>query len=459
MGGYGIIIYHLHGRSKRNLIRRSPAGKGFFMPAELDPRDFTQIANEVFYDTVDDPYFRDRDLDSIYEVLIRKIRAVPFGDYLKRYIYQKARMEGDYSAVPVAEYRQIICDEFAERQTPASFEPTTARLRNIAKNWLEQRSVSRSVVLLLGFGLGMSTEDVNEFLTKVLKEQGLNAKDPFEVICWYCYTNGYTYPKFEQLWSLYRDREKKPVPAGSLENTSVFRQRLLSIKNEDLLWRYLDNLPIQPGTFRQSVMCREQFDLLYAKTCEWVADVMNEMEDQDASVDAERLQERLDHTDRYYDFEKREMLAGQKERKHRAVAADITPADVERVILASVPKDKNGNLMSMKTSTLNTVFSGARLSRQHIGEILAGRAPITRNDLLTLSFFAFGKSMDDYDSRLARYRAFLDATNAVLKSSDMEEIYLANPYEIFIVMCMLSDDPVGTFSDVWERSYADEGEE
>ena len=428
------------------------------MSEELDPRDFTQIANEVFYDTVDDPYFRDKDLDSIYEVLMSKIRVVPFGDYLKRYIYTKAKMEGDYLAVPLSDYRQIICDEFTERQTPASFEPTSSRLRNLAKNWLEQKNVSRSVVLLLGFGLGMPVQDVNEFLTKVLKEQGLNAKDPFEVICWYCYTNGYGYPKFDQLWSQYKTREKDSSPVGSLEHTSEFKQRLLSIKNEELLWQYLDQLPIRPGTFRQSVMCREQFDQLYEKTREWVADVLNEMDEGDLRVDAERLQDKLDHSDRYNDYEKREMITRQKKQGKRYSAEEITPADVERVILASVPKDQNGNLMSMKTSTLNAVFSGTRMSRQHIGEIIAGKAPITRNDLLTLSFFSFGKTMDDYDTRLARYNAFIESTNKVLKKSDMEEVYLVNPYEIFIVMCMLSDDPVGTFSDVWERSYKDEGE-
>jgi len=428
------------------------------MPMDPDPRNFTENMDEVFYDTVDDPYFRDRDLDSIYVTLMRRIRVIPFGDHLKRYIYDKARMQGDYSAVPPEEYRQIICAEFAERQTPASFEPTTVRLRNLAKNWLEQKRVSRSVVLLLGFGLGMSTEDVNRFLTKVLMEQGLNAKDPFEVICWYCYTNGLAYPKFEQLWEQYKTREKKPVPAGSLEYTSVFRQRLLSIKNEELLWQFLDNLPIQPGTFRQSVTSREQFDRLYRQTCEWVAGVLNEMDESDSSVDAERLQDRLDHTDRYYDFEKQEILAERKGRKAALTAAEITPADVERVIMASVPKDRNGNLLPMKSSTLNAVFSGTRLSRQHISEILAGRAPITRNDLLTLSFFAFAGSADEYESAPARYFAFVESTNRVLKDSDMGEIYLVNPYEIFIVMCMLSDDPVGTFSDVWERSYEDERE-
>ncbi len=67
-------------------------------------------------------------------------------------------------------YLSIICAEFKERGTPQSFEPTTATLRNMAKNWLKQATVNRSVVLLLGFGLGMSVEDVNGFLTKGIRE-------------------------------------------------------------------------------------------------------------------------------------------------------------------------------------------------------------------------------------------------------------------------------------------------
>ena len=35
----------------------------------------------------------------------------------------------------------------------------------------------------------------------------------------------------------------------------------------------------------------------------------------------------------------------------------------------------------------------------------------------------------------------------------MGEIYLANPYETFLLMCMLSDYPMGTYSDVLELSY------
>ena len=35
----------------------------------------------------------------------------------------------------------------------------------------------------------------------------------------------------------------------------------------------------------------------------------------------------------------------------------------------------------------------------------------------------------------------------------MGELYVANPYECFILMCILSDDPLGTYADVWEMAY------
>ena len=35
----------------------------------------------------------------------------------------------------------------------------------------------------------------------------------------------------------------------------------------------------------------------------------------------------------------------------------------------------------------------------------------------------------------------------------MEPLYPANPFESFVMMCMLTDDPLGSFADVWELSY------
>lgn len=427
-------------------------------PEEMIPElDFTQRAFETFYDVVDDPYFRDQDPDVIYATLKDKVQIVSFGDFLKRYIYEKAGMSGNYKEIPVTEYRDIICDAFTERQTPASFTPTTVRLRNLAKNWLEQKTVSRTLVLLLGFGLGMSTEDVNTFLIKALKEQRLNAKDPFEVICWYCYTYGCGYVKFEQLWNEYRQTGgKESVAHPALDATSEFKQRMLSIKDEDQLMGYLKGLPIMPGTTRQSVMARQQFDQLYRKTREWVADVLTGIEENESRVSRDRMAEKLDRDDRYYDFEKRAMLEKADGRYHRYSGTEIGAAQFEQVAFASIPKDKNGNMLPLKASTLNSQFAGARLNRQHLSEILSGKAQITRYDLITLSFLAFLRDTDEDMPALKRYSAFIDATNGILEKSDMGPMYPVNPYESFIMMCVLSDDPIGTFSDVWELSYSGE---
>lgn len=419
--------------------------------------DFTQSAEEVFYDAVDDPHFPDQDLDVIYAALRNKIRIVPFGDFLKRYIYQKAEMKGDYQSIPLSDYQQIICDEFSERQTPGSFKPTSSRLRNLAKNWLEQKTVSRNVVLLLGFGLGMSAEDVNDFLTKALKEQRLNAKDPFEVICWYCYAHGLGYLKFDQLWKAYQTMDPPGADnAAMLESTFVFKQQMLSIRNEDQLRTYLRTIPVYPGTARQSVRARKQFDRLYAEVCDWVAEVLTGIEESNLSVYTGRLQEKLDRDDRYYDFQKLEKLEKESRRAHRYSGTEVKAADVEQVAFASIPKDQNGNLLPMKSSTLNNQFSGTRLSRQHISEILAGKGQITRYDLITLNFLAFSRKLDDYRTVLERYADFINTTNNMLEKSDMGPLYTVNPYESFILMCVLSEDPIGTFSDVWELSYMEE---
>ena len=95
------------------------------------------------------------------------------------------------------------------------------------------------------------------------------------------------------------------------------------------------------------------------------------------------------------------------------------------------------------------------MNRQHISEILDGKGQITRYDLITLSFLVCYHQRDQFDSRLERYSHFVETTNDYLEKSDMGPLYPVNPYECFLMMCILSEDPVGTFSDVWEMSYND----
>ena len=423
------------------------------VPSDLD---FTYWARERFYDVADDPYFQRGDPQLIYDALKERMRMVPFGDFLKRYIFEKAGMSGRYSQVPIKQYVDTLCAEFEDRQTPCSFRPTSVRLRNAARNWLEQKTVSRSVVLLLGFGLGMSADDVNGFLTKALQEPGLNARDPFEAICWYCYRKGRGFGCFDELWAACQDgsvRETLAAPPAP-DSTAACGQLLSRVESEGELMGYLAGLPIAKGTRRQSVSARKAFDALYGEACGHVARILTESSKDDAGIAARRLEEALSRDDRIWEEQRRARVSRAREGYTAYRAEEITPADLESVLFAAVPTDRHGNLIPVKSSELCEQFAGRRLSRQRVAEILSGDAPITRYDLITLNFF--NCSQRDTAKTRQRYADFIASSNAMLKGCAMGPVYVVNPYECFLLMCMLTEDPLGTFADIWERSFGGE---
>ncbi len=120
---------------------------------EQNEMEFTENAWEALYDAVDSTYFREQDADLIYKTLQGRLHAISFGDYLKRYIYQKAEMEEPFDSIDVKTYQKIIQGAFSDNHTPQSFAPTTAKLSALAKNWLTQRTVKREVVFCSASGL------------------------------------------------------------------------------------------------------------------------------------------------------------------------------------------------------------------------------------------------------------------------------------------------------------------
>lgn len=393
--------------------------------------DFTSRAWEALYDAVDSRYFRDRDAALIYAALQSRLRFISFGEYLKRYIYRKAALSAPFESVPLKEYQQIIRDSFAEQLTPPSFTPTTAKLSALSKNWLTQHTVSRSVVFLLGFGLSMSAEDVNEFLTKALREQAINPKSPFEVICWYCYKNRFRYPKFERLWQIFLDNKPNSLDMNLLYSdlTIGVQPVMRRIDSDAALLAYLSRWKASNNAPQLSVSARKSFDGLFERAKELVAALYNAEEE-----------------------------AGRSRRTYRG--DEITESDLEHIISSAIPLDRHGNLSPGKASRLNAQFAGKRFSRQRISEILAGKAEVTRFDLITLQFFIYSQTLEDFPNIKARYVSFIETTNRILSQCLLGELYIANPYECFVLMCILSEDPLGTYADVWELSYRnDSGED
>ena len=422
--------------------------------------EFTLHARRSVEKVTQDPYFRDSDPEMILDALMNEIRSVSFGDYLKRYIRKKEGENPSSDSGGETDDLDYLCGEFKRRNVPPSFTPTSAKLRALAKNWLTQRTVSRNVVLLLGFALEMSPADVNEFLAKALRESRLDPKDPMEAVCWYCYRYRLPYAEFERIWNRFSSGspEAEKESALLLDSTVRVRSSLESITTEAQLTAYLTRLGLIRGSGRQSVSARKQFDLLYQRARGLVADMKTEMEKDDAETNAGRYSEELSGNDRFYDYQKRERIRKRREAYRVYRAEEISPADLENVLYAAIPKDRNGNMIPMKGSLLNLQFSGKRLNRQHMQEILAGSDAISRFDLITLSFFVSAGETERYDRPEQRYDSFILSTNQILKDSDMDPLYVANPFESFVMMCMLTDDPLGSFADVWELSYGAEQE-
>ena len=422
--------------------------------------DFTEFAFDLMYDAVDDPYFLEKDSEIIYKALRNRLKSIPFCNYLKRYIYCKAGLSGSYDEIPLKEYQRIIKDAFSDNYTPASFLPVSSKLSALSKNWLTQQTVHRNVVLLLGFGLHMTVEDVNDFLIKALREPGLNFKDPFEVICWYCYKNGYNYLKFSKLWEAFKE-----TPRNSLDMSVLYREQTIRLRNsadsinsDASLLAHLSRMKNEKNESLIGVTAHKFFYSLYDSARDIVASMYNCTEDEAHRNDVERYKHKLALNDRLYDYEKQKRIENKLSDRYVFTREDITPGDIEHVICAAIPLDRHGNLLPLKASKLNENFHGKKFSRQHLADILNNDAVVDRFDLITLNFFIHSQRTEEYANTKSLYSSFVKSMNGILDSCSMGELYVANPYECFILMCILSDDPLGTYADVWEMAYDSEDE-
>lgn len=419
-----------------------------------NPLDITFNAEEKFYDSADLEKFRTEDSQVIYDHLLEQMRLVSFGDFLKRYIYLKAGFEEPFETVDIKEYQSIIVDCFRENGTPMSFTGTSSKPSVLAKNWLTQSSVNRNVVLLLGFGLAMSAEDVSVFLRKALRERDFDFKNPFEIICWYCFKNKLKYASFVELQNKYLALSENGMSELLLDKTIGIKSKFTVINDEDSLMEQLSYLKFSQKTQRISVTAKSWFNNLYKQTQGIVAEAFNRDEAERTEEKIHEYTRRTDNSLRISMEEKsREIQRIRKEAKVWT-AEDITENDIEKFIYSGVPIDKNGNLRKFSVSTLAKQFDNKRLNRQHLHDINSGKSDIDRFDLITLAFFVISQD-SGIDNSQKRFSEFVGYTDSILEDCNMGKLYIANPYECFLLLCILTDCPLGTYAEVFEKSYSE----
>ena len=393
--------------------------------------------------------------EKIYAYLVHELQHLGFCDHLKRYIYRTARMTGRFETIPTGVFQEILIGSFTDHAADYSFYPTKAHRKEVTRAWLERKIVSRDVAMLLGFGLGMGLTEVNDLLHKGLHEPLLDPKEPLEAVCHYCFRNGYSFQRFKRIWEQFDPGHPSLVVSGeNLDSTMQCQKALNAVTCDEELLSYLYHLPLYAGSRRQSSTARKQFIRLYDGVREELAKRKTETEAEETALQAQRKAEQLARSDQRNWEENRKIVECILNDVRVFTRDEISGADIENELYSSVPKTPQGNLPPMKASAFNELFDGKRLNRQHIGKILSGEDPITRYDLITMSFFYQDLLLGSQANEInAHFDSFIQTTNAILRECNMADMYAANPYEFFILLCMRTESPIESYSEIWGMSF------
>ena len=406
---------------------------------------FTIQANQYMSRILDSDEFYDMDTEAVTRELVHGLRVYSFCDYLKRYVYQtvdlKKELGKSFFEVTDEEYKQILVDSFKHFQAPVSLSESKVRRSNAIGKWLTQDSARRSTVFVLGFGLGMNDKEVSEFLTKVLKEEDFDFSNPVEVIYWYCYHFGFWYSRALSLIEEYQkmqisDSEKNKALRPSRKGFSDYQIRpdnpgysweILSSRKDfanthaEDLKRYLAYLKLLGIQDTREKRIYREFERLYDKSCTLIAEFMT----------------REDEDGRHWRWN------------------EIAAADVEKFLCSGAPVSKSGNITRKSSSLYSRHFKVKQLTRQNIEAILAEQVKPDRFDLITLQFLISSLEYEDLPPE-KRLQYFMDEINWILERCRLHGLYSANPYECFLMLCLLSEDPLMTYSDILEFSYEED---
>ena len=396
------------------------------MTSTLRDYDYTRRSVRNMNRVLDSADFENMEADHIFRYLHEQMQIVHFGDYLKRYIYERAGFEEDFLSVPDEEYLEILDMSMKENRVPISLEATTTRRRPILKKWLSADTVKRPAVFILAFALRMPVEDASEFLTKVLKENDFEFLDYEEVIYWYCLRRDLPFPLAQKMINEYRAMvQATQQPEEGLISDRNFHEMQqapsLYLIDEINLKQYLAYLHYHDMQGSKDRELYHTFMALYQQCQVIIANLYNETH-----------------------------MPGCPDKTWKP--EHISPADLESILCSGIPRNKNGNLQKMSASLLSKHFQNMRMSRQRISQILNHKQRIQRFDLISLLFFIYAETVEP-DWPTERFLQFVDKANELLIRSHMLGIYPVNPYDAFVLMCLLTEFPLDVYNEIWEMSY------
>ena len=366
----------------------------------------------------------------IYEYLLSQKSHVTFCDHLKRYLYEHVHFDKPYSNITINDYAGQIIRLFKTNDMSISLQPTTRKPLATVKKWLTQGSVNRSVIFQLGFGLKMTAQEVDAFLKKAISESTFNMADYEEVIYQYCFFNQLSYRRAVTLLEFYQS-----IETPSAESSQIKQFHIGKMTSDEELYEYLRFLKYNVKYELKNNKAYAYFDLLLGRVRSIIA--------------SERRFTNSAH-----------VSAGISENTKGLMTSAISNQIIEETIYSGISYNEDMNLQSMGDSSLKDVFERYRLSRSRINSLQKRKSKVERFDLITLLFVIYSNAHNTEDFANTRHNnpkelcmRFAKEANSILTQCGMIHLYPVNPYESFILLCLLSEDPWESFCETWYQSY------
>lgn len=440
---------------------------------EIPREDYTLIAQEDLRLISENEKLKEAiekgDTSELERLLLEKSYAkYLFGDYLKRMVYELYIFPEDdgrkITEIPEDEYIKDIQQIFKENGMKGvgtlQFGGSTRLTPSNLKRWMGMPcyQVSRELVFLFGFGFNMFAEQVEELLTKVIGQAGFDFRSAQETIYYWCLKQNRGYSGLREWQEKYMEiqeeaeeqkesgiyEEKEECAGGA--RTRYYKEKAVRITDEDGFKEYLRELERIRRDTRNRITARETLNIVvnilwYELSKErrgetkWLELLVEQKEAEgDAQNRTKRTQREIKTMQKYW----------------REVSLEP--------LIQSIWQEEDPVAISEKSRKLASLLPDMWKKRS-LQDKLNGESRVRKEDILTGVFLTYAHQLEkqmpymsgEEKDYMVRVETYIEDVNTYLEQCGMGEFYIVQPYEIFLVLCLLYDKPYSFFLSVWKE--------
>nr|WP_076780641.1 hypothetical protein [Lachnoclostridium phocaeense] len=440
---------------------------------EIPREDYTLIAQEDLRLISENEKLKEAiekgDTSELERLLLEKSYAkYLFGDYLKRMVYELYIFPEDdgrkITEIPEDEYIKDIQQIFKENGMKGvgtlQFGGSTRLTPSNLKRWMGMPcyQVSRELVFLFGFGFNMFAEQVEELLTKVIGQAGFDFRSAQETIYYWCLKQNRGYSGLREWQEKYMEiqeeaeeqkesgiyEEKEECAGGA--RTRYYKEKAVRITDEDGFKEYLRELERIRRDTRNRITARETLNI--------VVNILWYELSKERRGETKWLELLIEQKEAEGDAQNR---TKRTQRDIRTMQKYWREVSLEPLI-QSIWQEEDPVAISEKSRKLAPLLPDMWKKRS-LQDKLNGESRVRKEDILTGVFLTYAHQLEkqmpymsgEEKDYMVRVETYVEDVNTYLEQCGMGEFYIVQPYEIFLVLCLLYDKPYSFFLSVWKE--------